>query len=95
MPKLNGTQCMEHFREWEKYNRISKQNMVVWMSGTYVPPPDGPTLSLCPPTYPTNLYDCAMSKPVLLKDLYKILKDVTSKSKSSNKEKSSSDIMFR
>ena len=87
MPMLNGTQCIDRFRVWEKQNRVASQKNVIFMSGNYIPPPPGAETSCA--AFPKG-FNGAIPKPVVLKDLYSFLK-----SASRSVERKSSDIMHR
>jgi CheY-like chemotaxis protein/GAF domain-containing protein len=69
MSRLNGARCLARFREWEKDNRVARQNHLYLMSTSCVPSPGGATTTAA---FPAG-FDGALGKPVLLRDLDKVL----------------------
>jgi len=69
MSRLNGFRCVARFREWEKENRVARQNHVYLMSTNYVPSPNGATTTA---SFPTG-FDGALGKPVLKRDFNAVL----------------------
>ena len=69
LSRLNGARCLARFREWEKDNRVARQNHMYLMSTSCVPLPGGATTTSA---FPTG-FDGAIGKPVLIGDLKKVL----------------------
>jgi len=66
--RLSGTGCLARFRQWEKENRVARQNNVYLLSTDFVPSPAESVLAV----YPDG-FDGALGKPILMKDLKSVL----------------------
>jgi len=69
LPELIGLRCIERFRDWEKENRVVKQRNVFMICNNYVPPPSAFDNDGSCVMFP-NGFDGAISRPIILKDLY-------------------------
>lgn len=65
---LSGTGCIARFRQWEEENRVARQNNIFLLSTDFVPSPTESVLAV----YPDG-FNGALGKPILMKDLKKML----------------------
>mmetsp|Transcript_7622 Transcript_7622/g.11642 ORF Transcript_7622/g.11642 Transcript_7622/m.11642 type:complete len:916 (-) Transcript_7622:113-2860(-) len=66
--RLSGTGCIARFRQWEEENRVARQNNIFLLSTDFVPSPTESVSAV----YPKG-FDGALGKPILMKDLKKML----------------------
>mmetsp|Transcript_27952 Transcript_27952/g.41280 ORF Transcript_27952/g.41280 Transcript_27952/m.41280 type:complete len:920 (+) Transcript_27952:162-2921(+) len=69
--RLSGTGCIARFRQWEEENRVARQNNIFLLSTDFVPSPTESVSAV----YPAG-FNGALGKPILMKDLKKLLQCV-------------------
>ena len=96
--RLSGARCVSRFREWEKDNRIARQDNLIYMSSQLIPTPSsttptwlGTNQTLRSQNHPRG-FDGAIGKPVLAKDLSTLLQHAESNVKDHS---SSASILSR
>lgn len=71
MAGLISSKCVTNFREWEKKNRVKRQNNVVQMSSSFIPKVQDSTSVQLP-----SGFDAAVGKPISAEILFDFLDDI-------------------